>query len=355
MRDSSFEPEPAIKEKLAKGFMWSYNVPEFEAPTFQSGMPPAGSMYSTVADLGSFITMLLNEGRGPSGPLLQTETLKKMWEPQFSTGATWTFGIGFALSTLDGHRLVSHGGAIYGFATELEALPDDKLGVATVTTMDCSNAVTTHIAHEALRLMLAVKAGKPLPTITTTQPISADMVRRLVGRYGEGEKAVDLVERNGELYLLPVAGGYQVRLRQVDGGLIVDDRLSYGTRISVVDDGIKVGDEVLRKADAPKSKAVPEEWKGLIGEYGWDHDILYISERNDRLTSLIEWFEYEPLEQISRDVFQYPSHGLYDNEQFVFIRDAHGVATEVHVGAVVFKRRMPNSRRQASSVIQQHF
>ncbi len=30
--------------------------------------------------------------------------------------------------------MVGHGGAIYGFATELAALPDDKLGVVAVTT-----------------------------------------------------------------------------------------------------------------------------------------------------------------------------------------------------------------------------
>jgi len=39
------------------------------------------------------------------------------------------FGIGFRVTKFQGHRLVGHGGAIYGFATELAALPDDKLGV----------------------------------------------------------------------------------------------------------------------------------------------------------------------------------------------------------------------------------
>jgi len=38
-------------------------------------------------------------------------------------------------------------------------LPDDKLGVVAVTTKDSSNAVMNHIAHEALKLMLAVRAG----------------------------------------------------------------------------------------------------------------------------------------------------------------------------------------------------
>jgi hypothetical protein len=107
-------------------------------------------------------------------------------------------------------------------------------------------------------------------------------------------------------------------------------------------DGIKIGDEVLRRSPYPKSVPVPEEWKGLIGEYGWDYNVLSIVEREGRLVSFIEWYEYEPLTQISKDVFLYPKRGLYDNEQFVFTRDTTGRATHVTVGGVVFKCRSSN-------------
>jgi hypothetical protein len=51
-----------------------------------------------------------------------------MYRSQFAEkGATEGYGIGFAISDLEGHRLVRHGGAIYGFATELAFLPDEKL------------------------------------------------------------------------------------------------------------------------------------------------------------------------------------------------------------------------------------
>ncbi len=91
----------------------------------------------------------------------------------------------------------------------------------------------------------------------------------------------------------------------------------------------------------PDTEPVPSStsWDGLIGEYGWDYDTLYILEKDGKLTCLVEWYEYEPLEQVSRDVFRYPRRGLYDGETVTFERDAHGRATEVRVGAVVFKRR----------------
>ena len=35
----------------------------------------------------------------------------------------------------------------------------------------------------------------------------------------------------------------------------------------------------------------PAKWKGLIGEYGWDHNTLFVYERDGKLHCLIEWTE----------------------------------------------------------------
>jgi CubicO group peptidase (beta-lactamase class C family) len=345
LRSSAFEPEPELKKNLARAYMWTYDGKVFEAPTFQLGMAPAGSMYSTVADLGRFLTVLFNDGRGPDGPVLKPETLHQMWEPQFKSGqGPRNFGIGFVLNTYQGHRIVGHAGAIYGFATELDALPDDKLGAAATTTMDSSNAVTAHIVREALKLMLAVKEGKPIKEIEVSEPIPPELMHKLAGHYGEGDSAVDLIERRGDLYFLPSNGGYEVRLRKTGDALIVDDRLDWGMKLILAEDGIKLGSDVLKKSPALVGKDLPADWKGLIGEYGWDHDVLYIFERQGRLFSLIEWYEYQPLEPVSQDVFLYPSRGLYDHEKFMFTRDANGKAVQVQVGEVVFKRRANNVR-----------
>lgn len=339
LKASAFEPEPGLVRNLAKAYMWTYDGRVFAAPTFQLGESPAGSMYSTVTDLARFLAVLFAGGHGPDGTALKPESLEEMWRPQFAKpGEKRGFGIGFRLSELEGHRLVGHGGAIYGFATELEALPDEKLGAIAVITMDSANGLVTHIANEALRLMLAARRGKPLPSIPMTTPVAPELARKLAGRYGEGEKAIDLVEQNG-LSLVPVRGGYQVSLRQLGDALIVDDRLAYGTKMFPVADGIRINGETLKRTQVSKPAPTPEDWKGLIGEYGWDYDILYILQRDGHLTSLIEWYEYERLEQLSRNVFKYPARGLYDGEKLVFTRDGNGRATEVRVGGVIFKRR----------------
>ena len=58
LENSAFEPEPAIKAKLAKAYLWTYAGKVFEAPTWQLGMAPAGSMYSSVNELVRFMSVL---------------------------------------------------------------------------------------------------------------------------------------------------------------------------------------------------------------------------------------------------------------------------------------------------------
>lgn len=340
LQESSFGPDPRLIQNLSKAYMWSYDGKVFQAPTFELGMAPAGCMYSTVLDLGRFASVLFNGGQGPGGPILKKETLEKMWTPQFANpGQKNGFGIGFFIGDLDGHRMVGHGGAIYGFATQLAALPEQKLAAVAVTTMDSTNAVAQRITEEALRLMLAAKESKPLPEIPATEPIPIERVHELEGRYGIGASAVDLLEQEHQLFLLPVGGGEQVRLQQTGNDLIEDGRMGYGLKITPSHNAIKIEDKTLERAETPKPIEIPGSWKGLIGEYGWDYDTLYIFERNGKLTALIEWFDYAPLEESSKDVFNFPHSGLYDGEQAIFTRDADGNATQVKVSGVIFKRR----------------
>src|SRR5205807_8446133 len=111
MTSSSFEPTPAVAKNLASAVMWSYHGREFPAPTFELGMAPAGSMYSTVLDLSKFLSVLFNGGMGPKGRLLKKETIEAMWTPQFARkGEKDGFGIGFHVGEFNGKRRIGHGG-----------------------------------------------------------------------------------------------------------------------------------------------------------------------------------------------------------------------------------------------------
>jgi len=340
LRRSSFEPKEALMHDLARSVMWTYHGREFEAPTFELGIAPAGCMYSTANDLAHFMTIFFAGGRGPNGPILKTSTLEQMWTPQFDKpDAKDSFGIGFHLTEFEGQRRVGHNGAIYGFATELSALPKDKLGVVVIASRDVANAVTTHIADVALRQMLAVRQGQSLPKIEDTGPLKPEVARRLAGRYRSGDRIIDLEEQSGKLWVLPQSGGFRAELRALGDHHIVDDIVAYGQKVITEGDKLQVGKNTYERISVDKPKPSPARWRGLIGEYGWDHDILYILEMDGKLYALIEWFFYYPLEELSEKVFKFPDSGLYMGEKLIFKRDESGRATEVEAAAVVFKRR----------------
>ena len=339
LRSSSFQPDPAIITHLAKAQMWTYDGLTFDAPTFQLGMAPAGSMYSTVNDLGHFVSVLLAQGKTENGPLLKPATLEQMWSPQFPNPGGSVFGLGFMVRSLDGHRLVGHGGAIYGFATTLDLLPEDKVGVVVFATKDAVNAVTERIGEEALRLVLAHRAGKPLTLSPATGDVSVELGRKLAGRYGTGEDAVELKYLGGHLSMRKLAGGELLEMRTLGDDLIVDGATGYGLKITPVAEGIRIGSSALLKVPTPAPAEIPSKWRGLIGEYGWDRDILYVFEQDGRLNVLIEWLEFDALTQAGDDVFNFPSRGLYIGEKAVFTRDGTGNATQVKVSGVIFKRR----------------
>jgi CubicO group peptidase (beta-lactamase class C family)/D-alanyl-D-alanine dipeptidase len=340
MAHSSFAADSATVARRARGMMWTVDGRTFDAPVFPLGIAPACELTTTMLDLGKFLSALFAGGQGVNGRVLRSETLDAMWGVQFGgPGAQAGYGLGFGISQLDGHLRIGHSGWHYGFGTEVAALPREKLGVAVSTTADAANAVTERIADEALRLMLAAKDGRPLPAVVTTAPIPAATMRRLEGRYRGARRAVDLDLRDSLLWYQNVLGGLPAPLRFRGDTLVTDGRLAFGQRILWGNDFLVVSGDTLRRIPDEKPPAAPERWRGLIGEYGWDHDVLYVLEREGRLYALIEWFALYPLTEAREGVFRFPDYGLYAGETVSFTRDAVGRATAVAVSAVVFRRR----------------
>ena len=340
LKATAFEPTPAMKQNLAQGVMWTYDGRTFDAPTFLLGTSAAGNLYSTVHDLAQFVRVLLDGGKGPGGQVISPDTLREMFAPQYAAnGAPRLFGIGFNLGMVDGHKRVGHGGAVYGFATEVAALPNDDMGVVVCISKDCANTTASRIADHALRLLLALKAGSPLPSFEPTRSVPIQLAGNINGRYGDGEKAVDITESQGKVYMTPARGGFRLELRLQGKTLIADDPLGFGAKIKITERGISLDDTELRRKPEFKPEPPPSRWLGLIGEYGWDHNTLYILERDGRLFALIEWFFLDPLEEVSDDVFRFPDRGLYVRETLKFTRDANGHASKVNAANVVFERR----------------
>ncbi len=348
MRCSSFVVTPTIEPKLATGWMRTYDGRRFKAPMFLLGTGPAGNLYSSVLDLSKFTSCLFRDGRTENGKILTPESLTLMTTPiKDADGKLQGFGLGFHVQQFDGYTKIGHGGAVYGFSTQLEALPVRKLGVVAAASLDGTNGVVGRLADYALRLMLATQDGKTLPTYRTTIPVPPERVKDLVGAYREvdGDQVAKISELNGTLFMHRGSYRHELRAAADDGSIITDDEFGFDTRIErKPENQLVVGTTTFKRMTDEPPAEISDRWHGLIGEYGWDHNTLYILEDDARLYALIEWFYYYPLKEISDDVFEFPDYGLYHGERLKFTRDEHGVATEVNAAEVVFDRREVGTR-----------
>lgn len=335
LRDSDFTARADLVARQAHGAMWTYDGRAIPTPSFAFGYGPAANLRSTVADLAAFAASWFPRAQNR---VLAPATLESMW--QLPGGAERGCGLGFFVRRHEGHRVVGHDGAVYGFASALRAMPEQGLAVAVVATRDFANAVTEAVAERALAAALANRRGERLPPPSWPTPVGAQDARALAGQYRAGPWRVELLERDGELVYDPDVG-VRTRLRRADdGALVPDDPLAIGgarrlhlSRRGILNDGEF---DYVRDDEVPATP--PEELLPLLGEYGWDHDVLVVYEDHGRLGVLIEWVVRDLPQREGPDRFRFPP-GLYGGDALAFERDANGRVVAAVVGGARFPRR----------------
>ena len=337
MEGTSLRLDGRVEERLAHGRMWTYDGRTFAAPTFELGMAPAGNLYASMPDLAKLLVSVLGDG----SPLLERATLQRMLEPTLDgEGRRTSFGIGFAVGELDGRRRCGHGGAVYGHSTSLAFLPDEGIGVAVACSTDVSNTVMERIANHALRAVLAAREGRPLPRLATTEPLPERLAERLPGSYRSDEGEDAAIRRRGERVVLEWRGRIRA-LRMGSDSAMVDDRHVHGTRVvPTAAGGVEIGGTAYRRRDPGRPEPCPADRRELLGEYGWDHNVLFVRENEGALEAVVEWFWIDRLTPAGEDVFALPDGGsLYPLEHLRFLRDERGRVTAADLGGVVFPRR----------------
>ena len=99
-----------------------------------------------------------------------------------------------------------------------------------------------------------------------------------------------------------------------------------------------------------KPLPAPARWRGLIGEYGPDNDILIILEKDGKLCALLKRVEFSPLDEVSKNIFRFPAQGQRAGQLLTFTRDPHGRASQVELEKVVLKRRQIEPESGASQL-----
>jgi len=83
----------------------------------------------------------------------------------------------------------------------------------------------------------------------------------------------------------------------------------------------------------------PARWRLLIGEYVLDNDTVIVLEKDGKLGILFKRTELNPLDQISKDKFQFPANSAHSADRVEFARDSHGKVTQVAIGKLIYRRK----------------
>ncbi len=164
-------------------------------------MAPAGQLWSTVGDLGRWLTALVD----PERSVLREESLVAMRTPQAGSAedrSGATYGLGLSVSAAGGRCLVGHGGSMPGFTCGVLVDVDSGTG-----SMVLSNAgyglgpVVTEL------LTTVLDAEPPLPRVwcPTTDPVP-DVVREVVGTWHWGHAPSVLRWDGRHLHVAPLGG-----------------------------------------------------------------------------------------------------------------------------------------------------
>jgi serine beta-lactamase-like protein LACTB len=338
MKSSSYLPTDWTRERMAAADMWSYDGRRFPAPDLTMGALPAGNLYSTVIDLSHFMQAIFNDGKFGDKQFLSPQLMRQMLGEPGGDKSQRTFGIGFAVGDFDGMQTFEHGGAIYGFATQFRGVKEKKLGVIVAASLDVANGFVNRIGDQALRTFLDVREGTLVsPRMVSTSKVERDFARGISGLYSDGKTHCRLVELAGRLILQH--GSFDREVRRMANRYVLDSVLDGLNEIELAENCIRMGKNEWKRIDDPLPSEPTPQWLGLIGEYGWDHNTLFIYEDQGQLWALIEWVFRYPLKQESEDVFLFPEYGLYHHEKLYFTRDANGNATQVVAAEVNFPRR----------------
>ncbi len=126
----------------------------------------AGCIVSTAIDMGFYMRMLLNRGRGPRGPVISEESFALFTKPAipspgFGPGAGYGYGI--AIQSVEGRTLLRHTGGMVSFCSAMQVDLDAGFGAFASVNASLAGYRPNPVAAYALAALQADRDGKPMP------------------------------------------------------------------------------------------------------------------------------------------------------------------------------------------------
>jgi CubicO group peptidase (beta-lactamase class C family) len=299
-----------VREKFAKNyyaFQGDRPFPRFgrlsEAPAIII-TEGAGCVASTPRDMGAYVQMIANHGKGPQGRLMSEQSFTLFSQPHIKAeefGPTASYGYGIAVDKLQDHTILRHTGGMVSFASALQVDIDEGVGAfASINAMQGYRP--NPVDQYAVQLMRAQREGKPLPDMPPAQaPTVVQNAADYAGIYSANDgRRLEIVAAGQTLFL--VHDGKCVPLETLLGApdIFVAIHPHYSRYVltfgrtkaddpksPVVEAGW--GDDWFTNAKyaGPKTFDYPKEWNAFVGHYRNENPwigSMRIALRKDKLT-----------------------------------------------------------------------
>lgn len=173
-----------IVANRADGYIWR-NGKLTNADVFLA-LRPSGAFLSSVLDLAKWDAALYSDRP------LTAATREQMWTPgKLNSGVSHTYGFGWEVDAVGGHKRVQHGGSLTGFRSSIARYLDDKLTVIVLTNSGLADPGTI-----ALNIADAYIAGL-LPQRISTR-IDPKILDAYLGQYQPNPVVTLTISRDGD-------------------------------------------------------------------------------------------------------------------------------------------------------------
>ena len=147
----------------------------------------SGALLSTVNDMLRWNQALY------SGKLIKKDTLDLAFEPfKLNNGQETNYACGWMIGQIKGHRVVQHGGGIFGFSTFTLSMPEDHVYVVLLSNDSGREPGASFLATK----LAAIAIGEPFEERKAVE-VSPEILESYVGVYEIAEGDERVVRREG--------------------------------------------------------------------------------------------------------------------------------------------------------------
>jgi CubicO group peptidase (beta-lactamase class C family) len=316
MKNSGYCHRDMILENRACGYTENEEGELLNAGYVHMSMPySAGALYSTVEDMFLWDQALYTE------KILTKASLEKMFTPFLDN-----YAYGWGVTEVKGHKLISHGGGIDGFATEFQRWVEDSGCVVVFSNNDAAQPGQIAIG------LASIMVGEPYEMPVKKTPIVIDEIKLKeyagVFRINDTEYRIISFEK-GQLYSQRTGGGRIAIYPEAEDNFFYDHDHHVTLKFNRDQSGEIVSHTIYQNFDYSDAQKVGESEANevleamrpaeidpaLLEKYAGAYElnpnfIMNVLSKDDKL--FIQAGNYPELEIIARSEteFNNPDHGV---------------------------------------------